>query len=454
LKNAARLAKPSPARSAAFDILLRVERESSYASELLHSSNYEQLSSRDHALATELVMGVLRWRSRLDDEISRASSQKLAKLDLEILTALRLAVYQFRFLRIPARAALHESVELVKRARKRSAAPFVNAVLRKLSVQPIREPNPQGMQELEPAPQSLATTWAHPLWLLERWADEYGLAAARQICDHDQSTPATTIRLRSPDAENELTTEGIQLLPGALMTSARRVQSGDVTKTRAYREARVAIQDEASQLVALLIGRGSHILDCCAAPGGKTLAIADHNPVSNITAVELHPHRARLLQKLLNANPRTTVIAADARHLPLAHPFDRILADVPCSGTGTLARNPEIKWRLNPDDLADLHARQVAILSSALAHLHPGGRLVYSTCSLEKAENEDVVEQILSKTKSLHVLDCREELERLHAAAELAWPDPSSLTRGPYLRTIPGVHPCDGFFAAILEKKS
>jgi 16S rRNA (cytosine967-C5)-methyltransferase len=310
------------------------------------------------------------------------------------------------------------------------------------------------MQELEPAPQSLATTWAHPLWLLERWADEYGLAAARQICDHDQSTPATTIRLRSPDAENELTTEGIQLLPGALMTSARRVQSGDVTKTRAYREARVAIQDEASQLVALLIGRGSHILDCCAAPGGKTLAIADHNPVSNITAVELHPHRARLLQKLLNANPRTTVIAADARHLPLAHPFDRILADVPCSGTGTLARNPEIKWRLDPDDLADLHARQVAILSSALAHLHPGGRLVYSTCSLEKAENEDVVEQILSKTKSLHVLDCREELERLHAAAELTWPDSSSLTRGPYLRTIPGVHPCDGFFAAILEKKS
>jgi 16S rRNA (cytosine967-C5)-methyltransferase len=330
----------------------------------------------------------------------------------------------------------------------------VNAVLRKLSA-PVQEANPKGTQEqTESGPQSLAATWAHPLWLVERWVDEYGLAAARQICEHDQSTPATTIRLRSPNAENELIAEGIQLVPGALMTSARRVQSGDVTKTRAYREARVAIQDEASQLVALLIGRGSHILDCCAAPGGKTLAIADHNPVSNITAVELHPHRARLLQKLLNANPRTTVIAADARHLPLAHPFDRILADVPCSGTGTLARNPEIKWRLDPDDLADLHARQVAILSSALAHLHPGGRLVYSTCSLEKAENEDVVEQILSETKSLHVLDCREELERLHAAAELAWPDPSSLTRGPYLRTIPGVHPCDGFFAAILEKKS
>jgi 16S rRNA (cytosine967-C5)-methyltransferase len=300
--------------------------------------------------------------------------------------------------------------------------------------------------------QAVAEIWSHPRWLVERWAREYGLAATQQICQHNQSTPTTTIRLRSPNAETELAPERIQLLPGALLSSARRVQSGDITKTRAFLERRVVIQDEASQLVASLIGRGANILDCCAAPGGKTLSIADRNPDAQITAVELHPHRARLLQKLLNANAHTQVVAADARQLPVSQAFDRILADVPCSGTGTLSRNPEIPWRLTPEDLAELHDRQLAILRSALTHLQPGGQLIYSTCSLEKEENEDVIDQALANDKSIELRDCRQELERLKSAAELTWPDPASLTRGPYLRTIPGVHPCDGFFAAILQR--
>ena len=145
-------------------------------------------------------------------------------------------------------------------------------------------------------------------------------------------------------------------------------------------------------------------------------------------------------------------MAADAQHLPLAVPFDRVLADVPCSGTGTLARNPETKWRLTLGDLAELHERQTAILRSALGQVAPGGRLIYSTCSLEKEENENVVEQILSKDHSFSLLDCRVELDRLKATGELTWPETASLTRGPYLRTIPGIHPCDGFFAAILER--
>jgi 16S rRNA (cytosine967-C5)-methyltransferase len=145
-------------------------------------------------------------------------------------------------------------------------------------------------------------------------------------------------------------------------------------------------------------------------------------------------------------------VVADARHLPVATSFDRILADVPCSGTGTLARNPEIKWRLQPKDISELHDRQLAILRSALAHLAPSGRLVYSTCSLEKEENEDVVERALAENSSVTLFDCRTEIDRLHVIGELTWTAPLSLTRGPYLRTIPGVHPCDGFFAAILEK--
>jgi 16S rRNA (cytosine967-C5)-methyltransferase len=451
----------SPARAAAFDILLRVERESSYASDLLHSPVHERLSTPDHALATELVMGVLRWRSRLDAEIATASSQPLSKLDLEILIALRLALYQFLWLdRVPQRAALHESVELVKRARKRSAAPFVNAVLRKLSAAPHAN-NPTSAETA--SPESLARTLAHPAWLVERWAREYGLSATRQICHHNQSIPATAIRLRTPTAEEEeqLHEEGITLAPGGLLASARRVLSGDITKTHAFRAGHIVIQDEASQLVAALVGstvlgESAHILDCCAAPGGKTLTIADRNPSAAITAVELHPHRARLLQKRLGTHQsqsaaRIQIVTADALHLPLSRPFDRVLADVPCSGTGTLARNPEIKWRLTVDDLAELPQRQLAILRSALAQVAPKGRLIYSTCSLEKEENENVVEQALSEN-SFRLLDCRTELDRLKAAGELTWPDLASLTRGPYLRTSPGLHPCDGFFAAILER--
>src|SRR5207302_1732319 len=244
--------------AAAFDILLRVERESSYASELLHADTYNRLSAQDHALTMELVMGVLRWRSRLDAEIAPASSQPLSRLDLEILIALRLALYQLRWLdRIPHRAAIHESVELVKRSRKRSAAPFVNAVLRKL----VASPPATHTLTAPDTPETLSRMYAHPLWLVQRWANEYGLAVARSICRHDQSVPATTVRLRNPEAEAALVAEGLELASGAFLKSARRIQRGDVTHTAAFRTGQAVIQDEASQLVAALVGQGSHIVD-------------------------------------------------------------------------------------------------------------------------------------------------------------------------------------------------
>src|SRR5207253_1786745 len=360
----------SPARAAAFDILLRIEEQDSYASELLHASQYKNLSPVDHGLMTELVMGVLRWRSVLDRAICQASSQKIQKLDCEVLTALRMAVYQLRWLeRIPAHAAIHESVELVKRARKRSAAPFVNAVLRKVSAQPQ-----QPVTSEAGSPHELASRYAHPEWLVDRWSTAFGIETPGLICRHDQQIPQTTIPVRDPDAERALKAEGIKLSAG-------------------------------------------------------------------------------LLQKLVRAG-NVSIVTADARHLPLSTEFDRVLVDVPCSGTGTLARNPEIKWRLKPEDLQDLQARQIAILTSAMSRVASGGKLIYSTCSLEREENSDVVQQALTRYESFRLLDCREELARLQAEGELVWKDLDSLISGPYLRTIPGIHPCDGFFAAILERKS
>ncbi len=437
----------APARIAAFDILLRIDQQDAYATELLHSERLEPLSPVDRGLATELVMGVLRWRSRLDDEIAAAAGRPLSKLDLEVLTSLRLATYQLRYLnRIPAHAAINDSVELVKRARKRSAAAFANVVLRKIAAAKTVSPS----QPTNSTAASLAREFAHPQWLVECWLGQFGAERAQLICRHDQQIPVPAIRLDQPELASELDSEGIELAPGALLASARIVTGGEITRTRAFQEGRVFIQDEASQLVAALLGTGSRLLDCCAAPGGKTAALAARNPTAEIIAAELHPHRAALLRKRVRA-ANVQVIQADALNLPTSAKFDRVLADVPCSGTGTLARNPEIKWRLKPEDLRDLHQKQVAILRAALRQLAPGGRAVYSTCSLEPEENEAVIEEVLANEPGSQLRDCRDELERLRSAGEMAWRDIDSLLSGKFLRTIPGVQPCDGFFAAVIE---
>jgi 16S rRNA (cytosine967-C5)-methyltransferase len=446
----------SPARIAAFDTLLRVETQDAYAIELLHSEKVSRLSTPDRNLAMQLVMGVLRWQSRLDSVIAEVVSGKhsVSKLDPEVRIALRLAVFQLRYLeRIPESAAVNEGVELVKRARKRSAVPFVNAVLRKI-VRGVEVSIPPKFDSEE----ELAQWFSHPQWLVEGWAKQFGLEKTKLICEADQTTPKTSLRLNvgadaAKDVIQELKAEAVEVEPGALLESALRVVSGDVTRTPAFRERRVAIQDEASQLVAALVGKGSRILDCCAAPGGKTSAIALNNPTAEIVAAELHPHRAEMMEKFVTA-PNVRVVTADATNLPVPGSFDRVLADVPCSGTGTLARNPEIKWKLRQSDIEDLHNRQVAILASALDRVGPNGRVIYSTCSLEEQENVAVVEEALRGKTGFRLLDCRSLLEELKTSGVLMWQYLDSLVDGPYLRTLQGVHPCDGFFAAVIENSA
>ncbi len=441
----------SPARLAAFNILLRVERESAYAVELLHSALLDELSPVDRNLTTEIVMGVLRWRSVLDQTIALLSFTPFRKLDLEVLTALRMGVYQKQFLsKVPAHAAVNETVELVKQAKKVSAAGLVNAVMRKVkSAAYASHASKLGGLEY------LSTALAHPKWLAQRWVSSFGDDVAQKICEYDQRIPATVLRLSSPDDETPLVAEDIQLGPGGLMATARTVISGDVTATQSFREGQVlegklAIQDEGSQLVAALVGHGRRILDCCAAPGGKTAAMATRLPEAQIVATELHPHRATLLRRLA-PQQNVEVVTADALALPYGPEFDRVLADVPCSGTGTLARNPEIKWKLKPEDLHDLQSRQIGILRAAMCHVAPGGRLVYSTCSLEPEENEQVIAACLPNS-DFKIIPVRTELQHLQEAGELVWKNIDDLISGDFLRTIPGVHPCDGFFAAILEK--
>jgi 16S rRNA (cytosine967-C5)-methyltransferase len=441
----------SPARTAAFEILLRVTMQDSYASDLLHSERCAKMSPADRGLATELVMGTLRWQSAIDAAIAVWSSQRLPKIDSEVLIALRLGAYQLGWLdRIPPHAVIHESVELVKSARKRSAAPFANAVLRKLadSKQNIR---PEQVASTSDST-GLARAWSHPQWIVERWIRTFGIEIATLICRYNQAVPVTTIRLRGKNTEKLLQSEGVVLAPASWLPDARRVVSGDVTQTRAYKENQIAIQDEASQLVAAVVGCGSRILDCCAAPGGKTWAMADRNPRGRIVAVELHLHRAHALAKRVTA-PNVQVINADIRHLPIGVEFDRVLVDAPCSGTGTFARNPEIRWRLKDKDLDDLHGRQVSILQSGMRYVCLNGRLIYATCSLEKEEGEAVIEEVLSKNEGFRFVNASSVLQELAERGNLIATDYSSIIDRQFLRTLPGAHDCDGFFIALLERR-
>lgn len=455
----------SPARNFAYDILMRVERDGAYASELLNSPRMDRLSREDRALTYELVMSTLRWQSELDARIAQYSSQAVSRLDREVRVALRLGACQLSHLeRIPAHAAVHESVELVKSSGKRSAVPFANAVLRKLAAnakKPVANPEAGsgagGCAATDAAPaagagaRELALPYAHPEWMVARWIDIYGYSAARAICAADQRAPVAGLRLSTPDAEQELADAGIRIAPGELLSEARRLLSGDLAHSRAFREHRVAVQDEGSQLVAALVGKGERMLDCCAAPGGKTLALASRNPGAKITAVELHEHRARALKERVAAR-NVKVVCGDVKAMEFAEQFDRVLADVPCSGSGTLAANPEIKWRLKVEDLGRLKDLQMSILRSAIAALAPGGRLVYSTCSLEPEEGEEVVEEVLCGEDAVRVVPCESVLEELKGSGVLTWADTKRLVRGPFLRTLPGVHPCDGFFAAVLQR--
>jgi 16S rRNA (cytosine967-C5)-methyltransferase len=321
----------SPARDTAFRTLKRVH-GGAYASDLLrHEST--QLDARDAGLAETLVFGCLRHQSQLDFLIAHFSGRPQPKLDEEVRIALRMGFYQLRYLdRIPKHAAVAESVELVKRAHKRSAAGFVNAVLRKVNRRPVAWPDE-------------ATSLSVPAWLLERWRRQYGPEAAEKIARAALEEPAAYIE----------------------PSTGRQQDIG------------------AQSIVPLLnIEPGMLVLDLCAAPGNKT-AQALHAG-ARVVACD------RYARRLAGVSSEAARVVLDATEpLPFTARFDRILIDAPCSGTGTLARNPEIKWRLKPGDLPAFHQRQIKMLEQAVRILKPGGRLVYSTCSLEGEENEEVV---------------------------------------------------------------
>ena len=449
-------------------MLRRVEAEGAYASDVLHAELGPRVTPENAALATEITFGVLRWRRRLDFLLDRKLKKPVAQLDLPVALALRMGLYQLRFLeRIPARAAVNESVELVKRARKSSAASLVNAILRRASADPEtpKVADANRIERMIPADLALAdrlgVLHSHPTWLVERWLKNLGEADTVALLEANNHPPNLNCAIHHPAHRDEvlaaLKRSGFRVEPGQLLTSAFVARGGSPTRTESFRHGAISIQDEASQTIPLLLGveSGDTVLDLCAAPGGKTPPLIRAAGRSGlVVATDRHAHRLRAMRsqfQRLNLDGAQIVELDAADSLPFSRQFDRILVDAPCSGTGTLARHPEIRWRLRPEQLSEFHQLQVGILSAAIKQLAPGGRLVYSTCSMEPEENEEVVSEVLSSLPSIKPV-ARNEITKSLAPHLIPGIDPQSLfgTLGQF-RTSPAAQRTDGFFAAVLE---
>jgi len=454
-----RSAAKASARAIALSILLEVETQESYASDLLYAHLRDETDAREAAFATELVMGTLRWQAELDFFIERYTKRRTSALDSEVLVALRMGIYQLRHLtRVPIRAAVNESVELVRRARKTSATSLVNAALRRAAGETheaIENLLPSGMSTSE----TLAIRHSHPVWMVERWLQRFGKERTIRLLEWNNRPPNQACAILAPERRDEmidsLRRSGMTMGPGHLLREAIIAERGNTAGTEGFQNGWIAIQDEASQMIPLLLGvqPGNSVLDLCAAPGGKTMKLAQHAGERGfVVACDIHEARIRAMRKRFNAANVKDVflIALDGtRKLPFSAQFDRILVDAPCSGTGTLARNPEIRWRLPSQKLPELQECQTALLSSALACLAPAGKLLYSTCSLEPEENEAVIEEVLREAREFCIEPIRPPQSLLAAGVRA-----ENLTdAGGLCRTFPPEQRTDGFFAALLRRR-
>jgi len=437
----------SPARRAAFEILLRVE-EGAYASVLL-AAREQDLTPLDRALCHELVMGVLRWQLWLDRLIEYYADRKLGELDVAIRLILRLGLYQLRFLsRVPASAAVNESVNLVNFARLRSAGGLVNAVLRRATREPDFDPTKTIIDQVE----KISVATSHPAWLIERWTKSFGSEEAEALARSNNEPAPVAFRIvhnraQSSEVLEQLRRSGANLIPSKIVSLAWRINGAQMLLSELVAQGQVYVQDEASQLVVgvLQAQPGHRVLDLCSAPGSKTTQIADATADSaTIVASDVHEHRLRTVvhtARLHRLSSIQCVTLDGLQALPLAgSSFERVLVDAPCSGTGTLRRNPEIRWRISPADIRDLSLRQKQLLFNAADTVKPGGRLVYSTCSVEIDENEDVREAFLENNQSFR-------------PAELSL-DSSFMTSLGAARTWPHRQGTDGFFICAFERKS
>jgi 16S rRNA (cytosine967-C5)-methyltransferase len=444
------------ARVAAYEILIAISAGRADLPGAIVHARASLHDDRDRALAAEIATGVQRWRGLLDHLIVQFARRRLDRLDPEIVEILRLSAYQLLYLtRVPAASVVDDAVDLAGRAGKRSASGLVNAVLRTISrnraALPL-PPRPVDPSDRIAALDYLSVTLSHPMWLASRWLDRLGFERAEQwLSFNNQPAPLTlrANRLRTSPAElsARLETVAVTVRPGRFAPDALIVVQGQPLREPGTNDGSFVVQDEASQLVTLLVGTdaGPAVLDTCASPGGKATAFAATTS-GRVIACDVRDRRMALLRRTLDATGATNVwlVQADVTAgLPFSRPFTSVVVDAPCSGLGTLRRDPDIRWRRHEADLSVLAAAQHRMLLNAAAVVAPGGRLVYATCSSEPEENEHVAEAFLRDVPGFVAVDAR----HVHPAMPAAVVD----SRG-HLRTVPDEHGLEAFFGAVFQR--
>ncbi len=448
----------APARTAALAALRSIESGRIDLATALAQARERLRDDRDRALAADIITGTLRWRGTLDHLVAHMAGRAIGRIDADVLDILRLSVYQILHLtRVPVSAVVDDAVDLARMAKRQSATGFVNAVLRTAVRQRRRLPLPERPDDPTDHAAALAylsVTQSHPAWLVERWLERYGFAATEQWVQFNNAVPAMSLRAnrlraRRDEVASRLQEEDIQTTPTRWAPDGLVVTAGHAL--RSQHRGLFTVQDEASQIVAevLAAGPGQSVLDMCASPGGKTTALvgAMHDE-GVLVACDVRPRRMRLLRDAVDRSGATSVRLVQIPRsgpLPFTASFTSVLVDAPCSGLGTLRRDPDIKWRRTVADLAPLADAQLDLLLRAADVVRPGGRLVYATCSSEPEENEYVVRAFLSVRPEFASLDLRGVL-----------PSPMDTLVDAYghLRTLPFSHGLEAFFAAALTRQT
>jgi len=430
--------KVSPARYAAFKALQKIENRSANSGDILPEVE-SPLTEKDRSLCHEIVLGVLRRQIYLDRLFAPLVGGN--KLDLDVRIALEMGAYQLLFLdRIPAHAAINESVDLVKKARKSSAAGLVNAVLRKIS-SGVEQPKPT--DELD----RISIETSHPRHLLERWAIQFGVENAALLAEAGTRAPKLCFRPINARSREEMAAvaDAEDIVKSELVPASYRAEKLTARMRELDADGKIYFQDEGSQMVAYLASTYAkeRLLDVCGAPGSKTTAIALYRPDITIVAGDNSPRRIEILQQIIERSSvkNVSVVLHDAEKglISNAGNFDTVLVDAPCTGTGTIRHNPEIKFRAVLDEITRSSDKQLRILKSASECVCSDGVLIYSTCSLEREENEDVIERFLAETPYFKI----EVPDKFAHLAESSGG----------LRTFPHRDDMDGFFVAVMRRK-
>ncbi|MCR8845262.1 16S rRNA (cytosine(967)-C(5))-methyltransferase RsmB [Paenibacillus sp. SC116] len=451
------------AREVALDVLVMVDKHRSYSNLQLNAALQEaELERVDAGLATELVYGTIQRLNTIDGVLQLKIAKGIDKLKPWMRNLLRMSLYQLQYLdRVPSHAAVNEAVAIAKRRGQQAMGGFVNGVLRAV----MREPELWNAPQVDDAVKRIAWTHSHPEWLVSRWIEAYGQDAVRSMCEANNTAPHASgrvNRVRSTRDEllEELRANGIDAEPSMLSQDGIVAhQAGNFAFTSAYREGKLSVQDESSMLVveAVRPQPGMRIVDCCAAPGGKSMHIAERmNNVGELISNDVHAHKVKLIEEQAARLGLSCIqtINMDAAELSKQLPeqsFDVVLLDAPCTGFGVIRRKPDLKWTKTASDVAAIAALQARLIREAAKLVKPGGRLVYSTCTIEHEENEDVIQTFMEEASRDQAWSLDDSWKSALDSSKLG----AALARSSsgMLQVLPHDADSDGFFIACLQKQ-